>query len=111
MILEIAAATSIIDWTSILLAGIGVITGGALLKILTWWSTKKKADRADDSSYEKALRDRISELEDKVDLLTGKITELVESNSEVMIKLSSENAALIVRNQNLHEEIERLKGE
>jgi len=106
MILEVITS---IDWTQIITGGIGVITGGALLGLYNAWIGKRKGDAEDERSYEESLRNRISDLESKVDLLTDKITKLVESNSEVVIKLSSENAALIARNQHLHDENGMLK--
>lgn len=109
MILEITSVSAGIDWTSIILAAIGIVSGGALLKLYQAWIGKKKDEVASEQSYEESLRTRITELESKVDLLTDKITELVESNSGVIIRISSENAAFVERNQNLRTENDQLK--
>ena len=93
--------TASLDWTTTITAGISVISGGALLGLYNAWVKKNRGDVADERSYEESLRSRIAELEEKVDYLTDKITELVASNSKVIIQVSSENAALVERNQRL----------
>ena len=103
MILEIVTVASNIDWTTIITAVVGLVGGGAVLKLYEAWQKKIKEDREHEEEPEKFIRnllsDQVEELAGKMDSMQRRMEELLVSNAE----LDVENRALIKANQELIE--------
>lgn len=95
------AADGGIDLTTIVLAIIGLVGGGAVLKLYESWQKNRKADREHSGEQNmfvvNLLSDQVAELSDKVDSMTDQLITLSVSNAEV----SAENKLLMEDNNQL----------
>ena len=110
MVLETVTAMQGVEWNSIIIAAIGLVSGGAILKLYEAGGKRKQQGNANERSFMNILQSRIVELEDKVDLLTDKITSLMESSAKVVTELIGENATLVSENKGLREKVRDLES-
>jgi hypothetical protein len=90
-----------IDFTTIVLAIIGLVGGGAVLKLYESWQRNRKADRKHSGEQNmfviNLLSDKVAELSDKIDSMTDQLITLSISNAE----RSAENKLLMEDNDQL----------
>ena len=104
MALLAAEVAPILDWSSIILAVIGLVGGGALLKLYQQYSLNKKNKRDDENEPEVAFRqnliDRQDEMRDDILFLRNRMEELISENATI----KAENVILIRQNKELIEQ-------
>tara|TARA_R110002073_G_scaffold334140_1_gene523050 strand:+ start:3969 stop:4418 length:450 start_codon:yes stop_codon:yes gene_type:complete len=90
-----------IDLTTIIMAIIGLVGGGAVLKLYESWQKNRKADRQHSGEQNifviNLLSDQVAELSDKVEVMTNQLITLSVSNAET----SAENKLLLEDNNQL----------
>ena len=97
-VMEPINGLSNIDWTTIIISLSSLLIGSTGMKWYEIWRKNKKELRQEKTSseveYRDSLKQRVAELEDKIELLQGRIEELINTFSERILILSTENAKL-----------------
>ncbi len=93
-----------VDWTTVILSIVGIITGGAGLKWFNAWTQKKREDKkdgnADNLAFRENLLQRISEMNKMILGLQEKMFDLVAVNARLEAELKA-----------AHDEISQLRAE
>lgn len=87
----------VIDWTAVVTALAGVISGGGISSVFLWRSRRKKANAEADSAAVSAMADALEEIRKSNDFFQGQIEayrKRTEEQSERLIELTSDNTAL-----------------
>ena len=100
-------------WITLAISALGLVGTGGVIKLYNTF-TKSRKDRltrnsADGLAFRKSLQDRVVDLEDKIDYLTSKIENMIDSNTELVIKLNAKIATLQAENAVLRSEAEARK--
>tara|TARA_R110000765_G_scaffold363505_2_gene453681 strand:+ start:264 stop:647 length:384 start_codon:yes stop_codon:yes gene_type:complete len=118
LILQAAAETAVssgVDLTTIITSIIGTVGVGGVIKLFQV-HTKSKRDKRKEANagtieFKDSLKERVIELEDKVDGLQDKIEEMIKMYTDKIIALSTETATLRAENKGYVAEIDELKSE
>ncbi len=101
MLLEAVTVAKDIDWTTIITAVVGLVGGGAVLKLYEARQKKIKEDREHEEEPEMFIRnllaDQVDELVQDMKAMRNRMEELLVSNAQ----LEAENKSLIKANQDL----------
>lgn len=92
----------------IIVALIGLFSGGTIVKIYQTWLKNKNSPNA---VLQTSLSSRIIELEKEVRLLQKEVKELMEKASKEILKLSSDKSRLETENLFLRKQIEEKDAE
>ena len=118
LLLQAAAETAVssgVDLTTIITSIIGTVGVGGVIKLFQV-HTKSKRDKRKEANagtieFKDSLKERVIELEDKVDGLQDKIEEMIKMYTDKIIALSTETATLRAENKGYVAEIDELKSE
>lgn len=101
ILLQLMEALINLDLSTIIIAVIGLFSGGAILKLYESWKSKRDSDRKHSEEPEQYIRDllsvQVTELSSKVDVMQARMEELLVSEA----RTTSENRALIKDNNEL----------